>query len=618
MSETAWSIEHVALLAAKLGAWTWDIQADRITWSDSAHEIFGLDRPQFATCVREFVDLLHVDDRPRLQSELDRALTTGADWDITYHLNADPERWIHARGRVLRDERGRAVRMAGVVQDVSAAYAAECERHETNALMQAALDASSFAVTVINPKGQIIYCNELGASLLGLTRSTAESRSYDAPQFKHTDVDGGPWPNEKQPFVRVLTTGEPVYGIEHRIERPDGRNIVLRINGAPVKNERGEIKLLVFSYEDITERRAIEEAFRQTQKMEAIGRLAGGVAHDFNNLLTAILSFASLARAEIDVRESVLESLDGIVEASGRAAQLTRQLLAFGRRQVSQPTSFDARVETAAAVRLIERLVGESIELDLHIADEACWVRMDPNQLQQVLLNLAVNARDAMPNGGKLTLSVVRSGPDAVKLSVSDTGHGMDESTLRKAFDPFFTTKAPQEGTGLGLSTSHGIIVQAQGRIALYSEVGRGTRAEITLPLAAAPEASSPALEVRKARRMLGHILLVEDDPVVQRAAIRSLERLGYHVRAASTGAQALSMLEAEPCDLIVCDLVLPGMSGPDLIDRVRQLHPNVRVLFVSGYSSELARTGSEPFLAKPYTPESLGERVASILAKDH
>ena len=503
MSQTAWSIEHVALIAAKLGAWTWDIESNQVTWSDNAHEVFGLDSAQFATRVQDFPRLLHVEDRARVRSELERALATGSDWDITYRLDVSTDRFIHVRGRVLRDEQGRAVRMAGVVQDVSAAHTAEREHRELNALMRAALDASLFAVTVLNPSGQIIYCNELSASLLGLTRSTAESRTYDAPQFKHTDVDGGPWPNEKQPFVRVMSTGEAVHGVEHRIERPGGRNIVLRINGAPVKNERGEIKLLVFSFEDITERRAIEEAFRQAQKMEAIGRLAGGVAHDFNNLLTAIMSYTSLARAELDERESVVECLDGIAEASERAAQLTRQLLTFGRQQVPQPISFDARAETAAAMRLIERLVGEAVSVDLQLSDVACWVRMDPNQLQQVLLNLAVNGRDAMPNGGKLQLSVGRAGPESVRLTVSDTGHGMDEDTLRKAFDPFFTTKGPQDGTGLGLSTSHGIIVQAGGRIALFSEVGRGTRAEITLPLAAAADAVAHAAgsEISRDRR---------------------------------------------------------------------------------------------------------------------
>ena len=483
-----------------------------------------------------------------------------------------------------------------------------------HALMQAALDASLFAVTVLDPTGQIIYCNELAAKLLGLTRSTAESRAYDAPQFKHTDMDGGPWPDEKQPFVRVMATGEAVHGVEHKIERPDGRCIALRINGAPVKNERSEIKWLVFSFEDITERRGIEEALRQAQKMEAIGRLAGGVAHDFNNLLTAILSFASLARSEPTCLD---EHLDGIVDAAERAAQLTRQLLAFGRQQIAQPISFDARDEVTATVRLIERVLGEDVALELNLCRGPCWLLMDPNQLQQVLLNLAVNARDAMPNGGRLTLSIERGDSEHVLLRVSDTGHGMDQETLQKAFEPFFTTKAPDKGTGLGLSTSHGIITQAGGSIALFSEPGRGTKVEISLPLAAAPSLFPPrARGATQTRESRGRILLVEDDPAVQRAALRSLERLGYQVRAAGSGVEALALLQAEASDLIICDLVLPGMSGLDLVERAAQEHPQLRVLFVSGYSRELNRTEPHPFLAKPYTPESLGERVASLLAE--
>jgi CheY-like chemotaxis protein len=193
----------------------------------------------------------------------------------------------------------------------------------------------------------------------------------------------------------------------------------------------------------------------------------------------------------------------------------------------------------------------------------------------------------------------------------------MDQQTLQKAFEPFFTTKDPDKGTGLGLSTSHGIITQAGGHISLFSEPGRGTRVEISLPLAAAPMASlPPARGPKQARELRGRILLVEDDPAVQRAALRSLERLGYQVRAAGTGAEALSLLQAERCDLIICDLVLPGMSGLDLVERAVQEHPQLRVLFVSGYSRELNRTDPYTFLAKPYTPETLGERVASLLAE--
>ena len=617
MLNRADELEQTALAAVNVGAWAWDMEADQITWSDGLYGMFGIDRAVRTRRVADIVQLIHPHGRSHFQAELERARTTALDWETTQRLDLPgPERWVRARGRVLRDAAGRAQRMLGIVEDVSVAHQLEAERNEHSTLMRTALDASLFAVVVLDTSGRIIYCNELAASLLGLTPSVVQARAYDAPQFKHTDVHGGPWADDDQPFVRVMRTGEPVHGVEHCIERPDGRVIALRINGAPIRNESGEIKLVVCSFEDITERRSIEVAFRQAQKMEAVGRLAGGIAHDFNNLLTVVLSYASLARGELKDDTALAEYLDGITEAGERASQLTRQLLAFGRREVSQAISFDARHEVEAATRLITRVVGPQVTLELDLEHAPCWVRMDPSHLQQVLLNLAINARDAMPDGGQLRISVKRTDHRSVLLSVSDTGNGMDAETMRKAFEPFFTTKAAHEGTGLGLSTCHGIVVQAGGRIELFSELQRGTRVEIELPLVAAaePQSATPTSSTAAHTRS-GRILIVEDDPAVQRIAARTLERAGYQVHTAAQASQALETLELQPAiDLIVCDMVLPGMSGPDLIQRIRQQRPGMRVLFVSGYSNELARTGSDHFLGKPYAPEALRRSVAEAL----
>lgn len=481
------ALEHAALGALGIGAWEWDLVEDRITWSDVVHRMFGVHLGSFVGGLSEILELIHPADRERFRAELRRVRAEGSDWDLTHRVNlSGHERWVRSRGRVERDASWRALKIVGVIEDVTVTHALEADRGQQTELMQTALDASLFAVVVLDTSGQIIYSNQLAASLLGLTRSVVETRAYDAPQFKHTDVSGGPWPEEKQPFVQVMRTGAAVQGVEHRIERPDGRVITLRINGAPIKNDRGEIKLVVCSFEDISERRAAEEALRQTQKLEAIGRLAGAVAHDFNNLVAAIQSYASLAHSELDQPARVTEYLDGISEACARATQLTRQLLAFGRRDVNQPTYFDARDEVSKAAQLFTRTMTREISFQLDLDERPCFVFMDPNQLQQVLLNLAVNARDAMLDGGTLRLSVERTEHETVLLRVSDTGQGMDELTRRRAFEPFFTTKPANEGTGLGLATCHGIITQAGGQIRLFSEPGRGTRVEIELPRARA------------------------------------------------------------------------------------------------------------------------------------
>ncbi|MBI2392553.1 MAG: response regulator [Deltaproteobacteria bacterium] len=611
-----WTLEHLGLVAADLGAWDFDIAENRVTWSDRVYELFRV--ASFGHTVEAFIALVHPDDRELMTRTLTRAIEVGPDdWAIEHRLANAPDVHLACRGRVFRDGAGVPVRLAGVVQDVSGRRRAERERRDQDALMRAALESNLFAVVVVEPPGRIIYCNQLAADLLGMSREDLTTHTYDAPKWKHTDVDGSPLPGDQLPFGRVMRTGEPVRDVIHSLERADGRRLIVRVNAAPVKDDQGRTSLVVFSFEDITERRAIEDALRQSQKIEAIGRLAGGVAHDFNNLLTAILSFTSLARRHVHSPNLVLQDLDEIGMASERAAALTRQLLAFGRRDVSRPTVFDARALVAESVRMLGRVVGEHVSIDLKTSPAPCWVRMDEAQLQQVLVNLAVNARDAMVDGGRLSLDVdVYPEEGVVRIRVSDTGIGMDEATLRKAFEPFFTTKPIHEGTGLGLSTCHGIVTNAGGRLTMDSELGCGTRVFVQLPLSDAPVLSSqappPSSSTRKVR---GRVLVIEDDPSVRTAAVRALRASGFQVIAAASGDEALAVARSQRFDVAVCDVVLPGRSGFDVIAALREEHPDVRVLFVSGYTNELPRAGDDAFLAKPYTPDALDEKVREVLA---
>jgi signal transduction histidine kinase len=382
------------------------------------------------------------------------------------------------------------------------------------------------------------------------------------------------------------------------------------------------------------ERLRLEEQLMRSQRLEGMGRLAAGVAHDFNNLLTVILSNAEFAYAELPDDSPVRGLIAPIHDASHRATRLTRQLLAFSRRQPSAPQVIDLRVEVAAVLRLLEQLLGEQVALESRL-DEVWSVRIDPGQLEQVLVNLAVNARDAMPSGGVIVVRTSRESIDParagelgiapgdwVRLTVSDDGVGMDEESRAHCFEPFFSTKG-ERGTGLGLATCHGIVRQAGGVIWVDSAPGQGTRVHLLLPRnAGAPHAArrrAPAAEPAKTGR--GETVLVaEDDPTVQAVARRALEQAGYRVLVASSGLEALRVAKREPGAIhaLVTDLAMPGMNGPELSALARVICPGLRVLFASGFADEETLAGLEqmgdPLLMKPYSPGELLERVRELL----
>lgn len=403
----------------------------------------------------------------------------------------------------------------------------------------------------------------------------------------------------------------------------------------PYVGESGEVTGVVVSVRDITDRRRLEEQLLHSQKMEAVGRLAGGVAHDFNNLLTAIMSRVELAREQLGHDECSRLGIDDIAAASERAADLTRQLLAFARRQVIEPRVLDVSERIAETERLLRRLVGEHIALEADLPSDSWRVKIDPGQLEQIVLNLAVNARDAMPEGGSLriateqltvgTLDVPPGGEmapgDYVHLMVSDTGHGMDDDVLVHAFEPFFTTKGPGEGTGLGLATCHGIVRQNGGHVWIDSEPGRGTVVHVCLPRAdevAAPRRAPPVSRLAPGAET---VLVVEDEEMVREVAIAALQSCGYRVLSAGTGPEALALAEAHDGEiaLLLTDVVLPGMNGAEVARRLRDARPGTRVLFASGYpDSSFADDGvvgqDVNFLQKPYRVTTLSQKVREVL----
>ena len=393
---------------------------------------------------------------------------------------------------------------------------------------------------------------------------------------------------------------------------------------------------------DITEQKSLEAQLRQSQKMEGVGQLAGGIAHDFNNLLTVINSYSAMVLGELDFSNPFARNgIEQIKEAGHRAASLTRQLLMFSRQQVLEPKVLDLNEVVSNIGKLLRRLIGEDITQVLCLHPALGRVRIDPGQMEQIIMNLAVNARDAMPGGGQLTIetknveldntyarthALVQPGP-YVMLAVSDTGCGMDADTQARIFEPFFTTKGLGSGTGLGLATVDGIVKQSGGNVCVYSELGKGTTFKIYFPrveqTAELPDPGAAAVELLRGSET---VLLVEDDEMVRALAQAILERYGYHVLAARNVNDALHFAQegSEQIRLLLTDTIMPGMNGPDLARRVQSIRPEIKVLFMSGYTDKVisctaALDSGTAFLQKPFTPQTLTRKVHEVLnSSDH
>ena len=442
-------------------------------------------------------------------------------------------------------------------------------------------------------------------------------------------------PAERRRLIDQLQSNR-IEGTETQWKRKDGSRITVRLSGRVLRSGEGGIGGFEMIVEDVTERRLLESQFRQAQKMEAVGRLAGGVAHDFNNLLTAMLGYSDLLLdqfAEGDPnRYDVLE----IKKAAERASSLTRQLLAFSRKQVLQPKPLDLNSIVSGFDKMLRRLIGEDVELITALGENLGHVKADPGQIEQIIMNLAVNARDAMPNGGKLIIETDTVELDAayarrhepvipgryVMIAVSDTGCGMDDEVKSHLFEPFFSTKEHGKGTGLGLATVYGIVKQSGGYIWVYSEPGRGASFKVYLPqIDGTPADAAASPRTSGATTGSETVLVVEDEPAVLRLAVEALKRHGYHVLEAADGNEAMMVAEQHTgtIHVLVTDLVMPEMSGADLAGRLVTRRPATRVLYISGYTDEAVARGGvlEPgteFLQKPFNSERLVSTVRRVL----
>jgi PAS domain S-box-containing protein len=512
----------------------------------------------------------------------------------------------------------------GVVRDITARRMAEAALVESERTFRSTFDEAPLGIAQATVDGRWIRVNRHLESILGWKSDELVGQSlFDV--FHPDDLALG-----------LATTVSGAGDREERVRRKDGQFVWIRLTISPVRSSSGEPRHLIVILEDVSERRRLEARLRESEKLEAIGRLAGGVAHDFNNLLTAIIGYAQLLAESLDHDDPKADDVEEIIKAAERSAALTGQLLAFSRKQVLVPAILDLNALVRETTVLLRRVIGEHIDLATVLAVDLEPVSADPTQVQQIVINLAVNARDAMPSGGHLTIETVNAVVDEsdtqhqavsepgryVMLSVSDTGVGMDADTKLRVFEPFFTTKEQGRGTGLGLATVYGIVKQSGGFIGVYSEPRQGATFRVYLPAVPGAKATVARRE-RKLFAKAGNetILVVEDERSVRTMTRLILERAGYHVveAAAPDEAQEIFRARASEIDLMISDVVMPGAHGPALFKELTVDHPSLRVLYMSGYTDdEIIRAGrlegGENFMEKPFTSQRLLEKVREIL----
>jgi PAS domain S-box-containing protein len=540
---------------------------------------------------------------------------------------------VRINARAVRDPENpaRVLYFEGTLEDVSGRRRAEEKLRERTVYLHALIEHNPLAIVVLNSRRMVEMTNRAFTRIFGYRQRELTGRDLDALLAPGESLA------EAQQFSEQAFAGENFHAVTRR-RRRDGEWIDVELFGLPVVVDGRQVGALGI-YQDITERKQLEQQLAQAQKLDAIGRLAGGVAHDFNNLLMVISGYAELLVEHFAADPPARRQAEEIKRAADRGTSLTRQLLTFSRKQVRQPQPLAVDQAVREMEPLLRRLIPENIEITCRLGAPGGEVRADPAQFEQVLMNLGVNAADAMPGGGRLLfetrnvtlddqfcrrLADIAPGP-FVMLTVADTGCGMDAATRARAFEPFFTTKEPGKGTGLGLATVYGIVKQSNGHITVESEPGRGTTFCIYLPrVSEAAEPAPPETPAEKMPRATETVLLVEDEEAVREITQAFLVREGYHVLAASDGEHALRLarLHPGPIHLLITDVVMPGLGGRDLAAHLAALRPEMRVLFASGYPQAAALNGVAPlrnsrFLQKPFELRKLGQIIRGLLLGD-
>ncbi len=598
-------------------------------WNDGAMTVFGWTNEEMVG--RPLVDRFPPHLHARVRA-IAADIAQGGEWSGEWEdLRKDGTHvWIDARVSLITDSTGSPLAIMGVAHDISDRKRAEGELRMRDRAIQAVTQGILITDPLL-PDNPIIFVSPGFERLTGYL--AAEVLGQNCRFLQGADTD----PAAVAQLREAITEGRPCTVALINYHK-DGTPFWNELSIAPVRDRDGNVTHFVGVQTDVTQRRALEEQYRQAQKMEAIGLLAGGVAHDFNNLLTTILGYSELLLQSVEAHDTSRELLEEIRAAGERSASLTRQLLAFSRKQVLTPEVLDLNAVVRHTEKMLRRVIGEDVGFATELHPQLASVRADPGQLEQVLLNLAVNARDAMPQGGTLTIltsNVDMTERDArshaglrpgayVRLTMTDSGTGMTEDVKRHMFEPFFTTKGPGKGTGLGLAVVHGIVKQSDGHIEVDTSPGSGTTVRVYMP-----RVDQPARPRDSAPRLLPTplgtetLLLVEDDEAVRALIRHVLQEYGYTVLHACGGADALRVAaeHKEPIDLLVTDVVMPAMGGRELAERLQSQYSGLKVLYVSGYTDDaVMRHGIMQervnFLQKPFSPVSLAHKVREVLSR--
>lgn len=611
--------------------WVYDVETMKfLAVNDAAVQRYGYSEQEFLSMT--IGDIRPAEDLAAFMREYETwDKITDIDFEVYRHRrkNGTPfEVQVSSRPITFKNRKARLV----LGFDVTARLEAERAHRESEAQFKSLVQGSPYGVYRVNEEGRLLMVNPALVKMLGYESEAEVLRLNTATEVYSTTA-------ERERALLAHQKSEYVSGFETKWKRKDDEEIFVRLAGRKINVDAGSRIYEVFA-QDITEEKTLEQQFRQAQKMEAVGRLAGGVAHDVNNMLMIIGSYAQLLEDVKGDPEKTRRYTGQIRDAVHKTASITRQLLAFSRKQVMETSDIDLNVVVADLVKMLPRLLGEDVDLIFEPGAALGSVSADRGQLEQVIMNLAVNARDAMPKGGRLIIEttnvelddgyghshglVVKPG-DYVLLAVSDSGVGMDAETQARIFEPFFTTKEMGKGTGLGLATVYGIVKQSEGFIWVYSELGKGTTFKVYLPrVKSKQEKATPAPEVVAVPTGTETILLVEDEAALRVATAEYLRSKGYKVVEAEQGQRALEILQQErrgTIHLLLTDVVMPGMSGPDLGEAALRIHPELRMIYASGYTDRSISqeiSGSRAvFLQKPFSLDILARRIRQLMGDE-
>jgi two-component system, cell cycle sensor histidine kinase and response regulator CckA len=611
------------ILASGRAVRHWELATDRLTWDHGTAPPLDYGWPEVGETPDWWYGRIHPDDRERVVQSMDAAIASNEiTWSAEYRFRRADGTYamVQDRASIVRDAAGRPGRVVAAIADIS-------DTGRAGRQLEQILNALPFAVWVLDQQGSVVQSNSSSPAVWGETPESLQQLVGRSAWWVSTGqpVDYGTWGPS-----RALRWGESSLDEEILIDTPTGERKSLRLSSIPLTSRAGEVLGAIVLASDVSAQKAREaaelqrgEQLQQDQRLEAVGRLAGGIAHDFNNLLTGILSYSDLILQELRPGDPIRSDVEQIRDAGHRAAGLTRQLLAFSRRQLLHPRVLSLNAMVTELEPMLQRLLGTDVALVTELSPALGNVLVDPTQVEQALVNLILNARDALPAGGQVrivTANAELEGEPFVSLSVSDTGIGIDQATQARIFEPFFTTKQGG-GRGLGLSTVYGIVEQGGGRITVESAPAQGSTFTMYFPRYSGPEEPIGTLPQRMPEVGTETLLLVEDEAAVRSSVRRLLEWHGYTVLEARNGAEALRVYQAHEgrIDLILTDVVMPEMGGHELVERLRESRPDLRVLFMSGYAERaFISDGSMPvgtgYLEKPSTVEPLMRRLREVL----